>query len=301
MISRQTVVLPGPRLATQYALHRGQPGYDPLFAFGFGLTYRDRRELPLLPEESGVQGADAPGGTLFGGAEPSAWKMSTSGAVKLSRFDRARQEDSLRLQWSGAAGALAFDSSAGEDFSRETNADMMLVLTVKVDGAPDDSAAITVDCGAGCRASLPLRSDLAALPAGQWQRFGIPLKCFSRAGADMNRRLTRFELRAAGTLDLSVNRLALASTWTAGPAARCRSRPRSTWAARAGTRHRPPHPPAATVHHPAPAPHRGRGNPITQRSAAVAVAPTMTMRFSVALPRPLISAEPFHCGNRLPL
>jgi beta-glucosidase len=198
-----------PRFATQYALHRDQPGYDPLFAFGFGLTYRERRELPMLPEESGVQGADAPGGTLFGGAEPSAWKMNTGGAVKLSRFDRARQEDSLRLQWSGAAGALSFDSGAGEDFSRETNADMMLVLTVKVDGAPDGAAAITVDCGAGCRASLPLQSDLAALPAGQWQRLGIPLKCFSHAGADMNRRLARFELRSTGTLDLSLNRLAL--------------------------------------------------------------------------------------------
>jgi beta-glucosidase len=42
-----------PKQATQYALHRDQPGYDPLFPFGFGLTYRDRRELPLLQEESG--------------------------------------------------------------------------------------------------------------------------------------------------------------------------------------------------------------------------------------------------------
>jgi beta-glucosidase len=199
-----------PKTAIQYALHRDQPGYDPLFAFGFGLTYRDRRELPLLPEESGVQGADAPGGTLFGGTEASAWRMSTNGEVSLARFDRQRQEDSLRLVWSGSgAGALSFDSTAGEDFSRETNADMMLVLTIKVDGSPAGGVALNVTCGARCQGSVALDADLRALPAGQWQRFGVPLKCFTRGGADMNQKLARIELRTAGKLDLSVNRVAL--------------------------------------------------------------------------------------------
>jgi beta-glucosidase len=199
-----------PKTGTQYALHQDQPGYDPLFAFGFGLTYHDKRELPVLPEESGVQGADAPGGTLFGGIETSAWKLATSGEVKLARFDRQRQEDSLRLVWSGnAVGALAFDSTAGEDFSRETNADMMLVLTVKVDAAPGAGTALTVSCGARCEGSVALEADLRTLPVGQWQRLGVPLKCFTRNGADMTQRLTHFELRTTGTLDLSVNRVAL--------------------------------------------------------------------------------------------
>jgi beta-glucosidase len=130
--------------------------------------------------------------------------------VALSRFDRQRQEDSLRLVWSGAAtGALSFGSAAGEDFSRETNADMMLVLTLKVDGSPDGGATLTVACGASCQGSVALEADLRAMPAGQWQRFGVPLKCFTRAGADMNQKLARFELRTAGKLDLSVNRVAL--------------------------------------------------------------------------------------------
>jgi beta-glucosidase len=199
-----------PKTAIQYALHREQPGYDPLFAFGFGLTYKDRQELPALSEDSGVTGADAPGGTVFGGAEASAWKMASSGDVKLTRFDRQRQEDSLKLVWAGAAtGTLGFDSSPGEDFSRETNADMLLVFTIKVDAAPEGATAVTAVCGAGCRGSVALQADLAALPRGQWQRFGVPLKCFTRAGADMNKRLTRLELATGGKLDLSVNRIQL--------------------------------------------------------------------------------------------
>jgi beta-glucosidase len=199
-----------PKTGVQFALHRDQPGYDPLFAFGFGLTYKDKRELPVLSEDSGVTGADAPGGTVFAGAEASAWKMAASGDVKLTRFDRRRQEDSMRLEWSGAAsGTLGFDSSSGEDFSRETNADMMLIFTVKVDGAPAKATSLTVNCGAGCRGSVAIDADLTALPKGQWQTFGVPLKCFSRGGADMARRLTRIELTTAGTMDLSVNRVAL--------------------------------------------------------------------------------------------
>jgi beta-glucosidase len=197
-----------PRTAVQFALHQDNQGYDPLFAFGFGLTYADRRELPQLSEESGAQGADAPGGTLFSGAEASAWRMNTAGDIKLSRVDRLRQEDSLHLVWSGT-GSLTFDSAQGEDFSRETNADMMLVLTMKVDASAPNGAALRVNCGASCAGSLPLDADLHALPAGQWQRLGIPLKCLARAGADMNRRLMHIELTAMAGTDLSINRIAL--------------------------------------------------------------------------------------------
>jgi beta-glucosidase len=42
-----------PKQATQFALHRDQPGYEPLFPFGFGLTYGKGRELPPLSEASG--------------------------------------------------------------------------------------------------------------------------------------------------------------------------------------------------------------------------------------------------------
>lgn len=153
-------------------------------------------------------GADAQGGTLFGGTEASAWRMGTSGALTLTRVDRQRQEDSLRLAWDGP-GALHFDSGAGEDFSRETNADMMLVLTARVDAPPAGEALLDVACGAGCAGSVRIEADLRALQAGQWLRLGVPLKCFARAGADMNQKLTRISLRATGRLGLTLNRLAL--------------------------------------------------------------------------------------------
>ena len=44
-----------PRTATQYANNVGQRDYDPLFAFGFGLTYADKGTLAALPEVSGIE------------------------------------------------------------------------------------------------------------------------------------------------------------------------------------------------------------------------------------------------------
>jgi beta-glucosidase len=41
-------VAQGPRPSSP--LNRGDPGYDPLFAYGYGLTYADRVEIPALPE-----------------------------------------------------------------------------------------------------------------------------------------------------------------------------------------------------------------------------------------------------------
>jgi beta-glucosidase len=199
-----------PRTAAQSGPRHGRAGYEPLFPVGYGLTYQDRRDLPRLPEDAGVQQEDAPGTMLFDGIGPSPWTHAASGALQLSRVDRLRQEDSLRLVWpADGAGSLQFNSARGEDFSRETNADMMLVLTLRVDSAPAGRLAAAVACGDACNASVPLESDLRALKAGQWQRLGIPLKCFAAAGADMRQRLSRVALQGEGTVGLTLNRVTL--------------------------------------------------------------------------------------------
>jgi beta-glucosidase len=77
---------------------------------------------------------------------------------------------------------------------RETNGDVLLVTTLKVDAvSPGDTSTIGVGCGAGCEGQVPVGRQLAALPQGQWLRVGIPLKCFRDAGANMSRIERPFE------------------------------------------------------------------------------------------------------------
>ncbi len=67
-----------PRTATQYANNVGQKDYDPLFAFGFGLTYADKGDLPVLPEASGLTGNEGASGVFFArGTRAPAWRCGS--------------------------------------------------------------------------------------------------------------------------------------------------------------------------------------------------------------------------------
>ncbi len=50
---------------------------------------------------------------------------------------------------------------------------------------------------------------LATLPLGQWTRVGVPLKCLAAAGADLGKLDRPWALATAGTMTLSVSRVAL--------------------------------------------------------------------------------------------
>ncbi|TGV30129.1 putative glycoside hydrolase, partial [Mesorhizobium sp. M8A.F.Ca.ET.142.01.1.1] len=97
------------------------------------------------------------------------------------------QEDGRRLAWSGNGEAVvALQSHTPLDLQREANGDLMLLTTLRVDAAPRGQAWLSVGCGAGCSARIAIAPTLAAMPAGQWTRVGVPLKCLAAAGAKLD-------------------------------------------------------------------------------------------------------------------
>ncbi|HEY5783106.1 MAG TPA: exo 1,3/1,4-beta-D-glucan glucohydrolase [Lysobacter sp.] len=220
-----------PRTAAQYANNVGQKGYDPLFAFGFGLTYRDNGDLAPLPEDSGVKAGQTEAGTFYARgqlADGIAMRLSNAAghtiqvttlpaalpdeSLKVSAVDHQAQEDARRFVWSGAQMAtMALATHEPQDLSRETNGDGVLVLTLRPEQVPAGDISLGVGCGSGCRAMLPVRDALAALPAGQWTTLGVPLKCFAQAGADTRKLDSVLQLETAGKLQLSISRVELGS------------------------------------------------------------------------------------------
>ncbi|MEE7546874.1 glycoside hydrolase family 3 protein, partial [Xanthomonas sp. Kuri4-1] len=218
-----------PRTATQFANNVGQKGYDPQFAFGYGLTYADRGDLAALPEVSGVSGEQSVGGVYFSRGKPSlgiAMQLSNAGqanmpattlpvalsdgSLKMTAVDHKAQEDARRLQWSGATAArLVLASGKPVDVSREANGDVQLQLTLRRDSAVTAPVWLGVGCGEGCAGRIDLQKTLAAIPQGQWRTLGVPLKCFSVAGADVGRLVQLPTLESAAALDLSLSRIAL--------------------------------------------------------------------------------------------
>jgi beta-glucosidase len=224
-----------PRTVLHDPVKSGKPGYNPLFPLGYGLRYTDNGNLPPLSEEPGADINSSQAGIFFatgtlappwmlswsgenGGTQPLSTVPSTvaGGRVRVSRIDRDAQEDSLRFQWLGqkvgqAAAGVQLDSREPFDFSRETNGDVMLVLTLRVNQAPTAPVDLAMACGERCAGTVPIGPTLSRVPASSWQRLGVPLKCFGASGADMKQIRTAFSLRTSGTLDIAIHRAALAT------------------------------------------------------------------------------------------
>jgi beta-glucosidase len=105
--------------------------------------------------------------------------------------------------------SVHLDSREAFDLTRETNGDVMLVLTLRIAQRPTSRVDLGMACGAGCSGFVQLDPALARSPANEWRRIAVPLKCFGQAGADMKQIRTALSLRTTGSLDLAVQRVAL--------------------------------------------------------------------------------------------
>jgi beta-glucosidase len=203
-----------PRSALQIPVAAATKGEKPQFAYGFGLTYAAGGTADKLPEDPGLVLSSAQAGVYFTrgkpaqdfvvrltGANGAAMNVAATpaatadGSLRISALDYKAQEDARSLTWSGASAGAGMGAASVElvapaplDIDRETNGDVMLVTTLKVDAvSPDDTSTIGIGCGDGCSGQVPVGSQLATLPKGQWLSVGIPLKCFRDAGATMSK------------------------------------------------------------------------------------------------------------------
>ncbi|WP_457652873.1 glycoside hydrolase family 3 protein [Rhodocaloribacter sp.] len=209
-----------PKTAVQTPLNPQDAGYDPLFAYGFGLTYADDGALPALPEESGLAEGTGTAGVFFeGGVTPEPWvleasaagrtavvegtPMTVGGALTIVAVDRAAQEDARRISWTGAGVVRIAGPPA--DFSRESNGDLALSIDYRVDTAPEGTVTFVAACGEGCGAERDVTAIFAGAEPGAWTHTDLSLRCLAEAGVDMTKLTAPFGLRASGRFSLSIS------------------------------------------------------------------------------------------------
>jgi beta-glucosidase len=218
-----------PKRADQFSLNVGDSGYDPLFAYGYGLSYANPSAVGVLSADSGVAaGADQPAGIwFFKGKTSSSFAMqlvsggenalvtvgpvsTPDGMLKSMPFDRNAQEDSRRYTWSGAGVAsLQITSPSSIDLSRESNGALAIEIDVRVDAI--DGAPMVLgqsDAASG----IDLSPNLRAITGKGWQTLSLPLACLAKRGVDMNVVLMPFNLSTSGKADISISRIALGSS-----------------------------------------------------------------------------------------
>ena len=219
-----------PKRADQYANNYGQADYDPLFPFGHGLTYADKGDLAALPEDPGIDPNAFAGNTWFDRGVPTTGftlrlvggdgnamdvvhpaAKTADGTLEMSAINTEVQEGGRLFSWSGP-GTVQVLSNEALDLSRETNGDVLVVATVRVDAPPSDGkATLLAGCGEGCSGRMEIGDALARLPRGEWTRLGVPLKCLRLHGADTGKLDVPFALQAGAGAKLALSQV-VAST-----------------------------------------------------------------------------------------
>ena len=181
-----------PKLATQVELNVHKTPYDPLFAFGYGLSYGDDGNLAPLSEESGLaEGTPASKGVFFTkGDLPAPWALIRYGSpvtalpfesagLNVSAYDRAAQEDSLKVDFRTGEEQFIIASSYPVDLSRESNGAMELVFQARLlDGEPGIEVGMGCDDD-DCDAFIPVQL------TADWSEVRLSLSCFADKGIDM--------------------------------------------------------------------------------------------------------------------
>lgn len=188
-----------PRRADQTVLNPWDDGYDPLFAYGYGLSYADPGEpVGELSEDSGVVAADdasslvlldsgraASGFTLMLSDEglpvavsgPSA--ASEGGQLSATLDERDVQDDTRRFVWTGPAAV----SVQGEAPNLEGS--QILQFSYQVTNSGAGPVTLSMSCGENCDGTLDVTAGVRWAEGKGWMTANLPLYCFVEAGTDL--------------------------------------------------------------------------------------------------------------------
>ena len=167
-----------PRTATQTPLNVGDADYDPLFPYGYGLTYAEGGEVGELSEEAGVSLDTLQTDNLINAGEPVfPWETTLSGALQTSKTDGQAQEDTLALAF-GSGGTLSV-TGPSVDLSRKANGDMAIsFLWRRPESNPATGLSLSIGCGTTtCGDTLNVEGLVA--PGDEFVRTDIKLTCFT--------------------------------------------------------------------------------------------------------------------------
>lgn len=199
-----------------------------LFPRGYGLSYASDAAWTVLAEEPGVappafngdvlaRGDAAAGFSLFVGDPSNANTPvsglsadSLAGVVSLRGVDYLAQEDARDISWSGKSkGSLKVAAIRPVQLSDWAEGSALaLVLTWKVDAAPEGEFTLRLGCGDGCEGDIEMAPLMTTVEGEGWTETAISLACITSETWDASHALEAIELSTASraNIDLSAMR-----------------------------------------------------------------------------------------------
>lgn len=205
-----------PKLPLQEQLNIGDQHYDPLFPFGYGLSYQDTVNIEQLAENvEGVVTDEAKDIQLYKGRALQPWNtyikgpekdqilsgsfaQLTDGKVKVITSDKDIQEDALTFSYQDTwLSGLFF--SGGKPLNLNNFIDQGVVsFDIRLDDIQGSALDLIIDCGQHCTSKVRLREWAMAQQGKGWQHLSIPMQCFVQDGADFSKVARPFSLEAGG-------------------------------------------------------------------------------------------------------
>ncbi|MBU2869592.1 exo 1,3/1,4-beta-D-glucan glucohydrolase [Colwellia sp. E2M01] len=210
---------------------------QPLFAYGYGLTYSDKDTLSDELNDIYVAQVNANDAKhIFNGQTVKPWRLyltssegdehinsssqSISG-VSYRTIDKQIQEDAFKVsigkmqaeRSTGNGAGIRFTSfgNFSEDLSSIVEQKLSLHFSIKLDEPVTSAVSLSMNCErlgdpvGSCNADMDLQKHLAKLPINTWQDVSVDLACFSEKGMKFEQTITPFQLTSKGPLTVSVS------------------------------------------------------------------------------------------------
>lgn len=196
-----------PKAPDQTPLNVGDADYDPLFPYGYGLSYANPGTVNALDEtvSEALTAGDATTVYFEDGGYTGNWAASLSDGVSDGRVDHLAQEDAVEFVFPEAGGTVSLTSGEPIDIQRESNADLELAVTLRLSEGASASIGMLCEGEDSCEAYQALPAELAG--AG-WSDIRISVSCF--AAADLTKVTSPFTLRTDGAAEIAVSDVRLA-------------------------------------------------------------------------------------------
>lgn len=218
-----------PAHADQTPLNRGGER-EPLFPYGYGLSYADEGNLGSLSEDSGLAEAQAQSRLpLFDSRPMEPWQLvlsdvsersrvmtgseATLPGVEVTAVDREFQEDSRQLSWTGAGPAeVALRSEGRVDLSAYRNGGILLI-DLKIGSAPSGPVSLGMRCGQDCAGAVQIGDWLTTHADGEWHTLAIDVGCLLEQGVNASMVLSPLYIETASELQLTLNDVRLSTDY----------------------------------------------------------------------------------------
>jgi beta-glucosidase len=210
-----------PRAPDQFALNPGQEPYFPLFAYGYGLTYGEPRNIGKLPEATGREvakvalagpAASAERRILFENGETSpGWFVAAGGQRVTSRASNLGLTASrsasagIEASWSTHVPVSLTIAGPPTNLIRESERGLSLSMVMHVDKAPTSAVVLAMGCGPLCGGKLDVTRVMTEAVGRGPMTVSVPLSCLRAAGTDMSNVPTPFALTTSGTFAVSLS------------------------------------------------------------------------------------------------